>query len=230
VLIRTFGFSDNSARLGQNSLGSAFGRTNPQIWLGHLSDNRTARLLFRTLGPSRSDLLYFGHSARSDSPDKAEPSYKPRILGQILNKILLFHKNTLKIKSFIEIDTVLGSTEINFYQKRLVMYDFRPRTLRNSAVRLSETVRTIAPEPSRNPSRALFGQSDKFGSARLSVGQTKKFWPRLSRRSDNPRIFVRMSTPGLGILSCPKTCNRSCFLCLQACPETCLNFGPKKKL
>jgi hypothetical protein len=143
VLIRTFGFSDNSARLGQNSLGSAFGRTNPQIWLGHLSDNRTvrtARLLFRTLGPSRSDLLYFGHSARSDSPDKAEPSYKPRILGQILNKILLFHKNTLKIKSFIDIGTVLCSTEINFYQKRLVMYDFRPRTLGNSAVRLSETV------------------------------------------------------------------------------------------
>ena len=109
------------------------------------------------------------------------------------------------------------------------MYDFRPRTLGNSAVRLSETVRKSAREPSRNPSRALFGQSDKFGSARLSVGQTKKFWPRLSRRSDNPRIFVRMSTPGLGILSCPKTCNRSCFLFLQACPETCLNFGPKKK-
>ena len=62
MLIRTFGFSDNSARLGQNSLGSAFGRTNPQISLGHLSDNRTvrtARPLFRTLGPSRADLLLF---------------------------------------------------------------------------------------------------------------------------------------------------------------------------
>ena len=75
------------------------------------------------------------------------------------------------------------------------MYDFRPRTLGNSAVRLSETVRKSAREPSRNPSRALFGQSDKFGSARLSVGQTKKFWPRLGRRSDKQRIFVRMSTP-----------------------------------
>ena len=78
VLIRTFGFSDNSARLGQNSLGSAFGRTSPQIWLGHLSDNRTvrtSRLLFRTLGPSRLICCYFGHSARSDSSDKAEPSY-----------------------------------------------------------------------------------------------------------------------------------------------------------
>ena len=62
---------------------------------------------------------------------------------------------------------------------------------------VSEFVRKSAREPSRNPSRALFGQSDKFGSARLSVGQTKKFWPRLGRRSDNPRIFVRMSTPGL---------------------------------
>ena len=62
VLIRTFGFSDNSARLGQNSLGSAFGRTNPQISLGHLSDNRTVRTVrpsFRTLGPSRADLVLF---------------------------------------------------------------------------------------------------------------------------------------------------------------------------
>ena len=50
---------------------------------------------------------------------------------------------------------------------------------------MSKNVQKIAREPSRNPSRALFGQLNAFGrtkikfltSARPSVGQTNKFCP-----------------------------------------------------
>ena len=60
---------------------------------------------------------------------------------------------------------------------------------------VSEFVRISAREPSREASRAYFRTIGQFGSARLSVGQAKNFWPRLGRRSDRGRNFVRMPTP-----------------------------------
>ena len=65
---------------------------------------------------------------------------------------------------------------------------------------VSEFVRKSAREPSREASRADFRTIGQFGSARLSVGQAKNFGPRLGRRSDRARKFVRMPTPGLCIL------------------------------
>ena len=62
---------------------------------------------------------------------------------------------------------------------------------------VSEFVRKSAREPSREVSRADFRTIGQFGSARLSVGQAKNFRPRLGRRSDRGRNFVRMPTPGL---------------------------------
>jgi len=97
-------------------------------------------------------------------------------------------------KRFIEIDTVLGSTEINFNQLRLVMYDNRPRSLGNSAVRLSEIVwncpkRCSGAEPKSEPSTfrtvgqvrlgSAFGRTNQkvLALARPSVGQAKNFCP-----------------------------------------------------
>ena len=71
VGIRTLDNSDSRARLGQNGLGSAFGRTNPQKSVGQA----------RTIGQIRTTRPLFGHSARfghsdsSDNSDKAEPSF-----------------------------------------------------------------------------------------------------------------------------------------------------------
>ena len=48
-------------------------------------------------------------------------------------------------------------------------------------------------EPRAEPSD--FRTIGQFGSARLSVGQAKDFGPRLGRRSDRGRNFVRMPTP-----------------------------------
>ena len=60
---------------------------------------------------------------------------------------------------------------------------------------VSEFVRKSAREPSREASRADFRTIGQFGSARLTVGQAKNFRPRLGRRSDRGRNFVRMPTP-----------------------------------
>ena len=76
VGIRTLDNSDSRARLGQNGLGSAFGRTNPQKSSGQA----------RTIGQIRTTRPLFGHSARfghsdsSDNSDKAEPSFPTMIL------------------------------------------------------------------------------------------------------------------------------------------------------
>ena len=64
---------------------------------------------------------------------------------------------------------------------------------------VSEFVRKSAREPSREASRADFRTIGQFGSARLSVGQAKNFRPRLGRRSDRGRNFVRMPTPALNL-------------------------------
>jgi hypothetical protein len=38
---------------------------------------------------------------------------------------------------------------------------------------------------------------NNFGSGQVSVGQLKKFWSRVGRRSDCPSIFARMGSPAI---------------------------------
>ena len=109
------------------------------------SDSSDSSALISDTRPVSGDLVLFRTFGSFGQLGQSRAELVTEFRDKFLTRYSFYHKNTLKIKRFIEIDTVLGSTEINFNQLRLVMYDFCPRSLGNSALRLSETVRMSTP-------------------------------------------------------------------------------------